>query len=80
MNRQTRKAKRRSKTRRQVAAVYLMEGVVYLLPVLAIISIVCLVSLAGNWDAQEAETTASLCQEMKTIYKQSGGQYGWPTC
>ena len=76
----TRRAKRRSKTRRQVAAVYLVEGIVYLLPVLSILTIICLVSLGGKWDVQEAEATASLCQEMKTIYQQSGGQYGWPTC
>jgi len=80
MNRQTRKAKHRSKARRQVAAVYLAEGIVYLLPVLSILTIICLVSLVGNWDAQEAEATASLCQEMQTIYQQSNGQYGWPTC
>ena len=80
MNRQTRKAKHRSKTRRQVAAVYLVEGIVYLLPVFAILTIICLVSLAGKWDAQEAEATVDLCQEMQTIYQQSNGEYGWPTC
>jgi len=80
MKRQVRMARHRSKTRRQVAAVYLIEGIVYLLPVFAILTIICLVSLAGKWDAQEAEATVDLCQEMQTIYQQSNGQYGWPTC
>ena len=78
--RQVRMARHRSKTRRQFAAVYLAEGIAYLLPVFAILTIICLVSLAGKWDAQEAEATVDLCQEMQTIYKQSNGEYGWPTC
>lgn len=44
----------------------------------------CIVStgflVAGN-DAQEIEqSNVERCEKMRGLYKQTAGQYGWPSC
>lgn len=44
----------------------------------------CIVStgflVAGN-DAQEIEqANQERCEKMRTLYKQTGGDFGWPSC
>lgn len=44
----------------------------------------CIVSsgflVAANDSVQVAEKNVERCEKMRQIYKQTGGEYGWPNC
>lgn len=45
---------------------------------------VCLVStgflVAGNDSIEIEQDNAQRCEKMRTLYKQTSGEYGWPSC
>ena len=52
----------------------------FLLGMFAIAATLVIIDLVSTWDIIEAEQAGKLCAEMRSIYEETDGTFGWPNC